>query len=267
MIEKCLQSIYDLHSFSSFVVVVDNGSLDETKSIIRSFVLSHKDKISFHCHLIELDKNYGTTISRNKGFAYVREVYSDMDYICVLDSDTEINNESMIVLTRALSEDEKCGIIGPRMHSEDGTYQVSARSIPTITEKLFKVTPMRKFKQKGEELQRAVPLEGTGSVTVGYLMSACWVMRNETVSKIGFLDEKIFYAPEDVEYCIRCWKCGYKVMFCYDADILHHWQRLSRKKLFSKHNWEHLKGLGYLFVKYRYLFSNKRFENEINQLH
>ena len=76
---------------------------------------------------------------------------------------------------------------------------------------------------------------------------------------IGYLDENIFYAPEDVDYCIRTWQAGLRVMYCYDADILHHWQRLSRKQLISKHNWEHIKGLLYMFSKHRYVFSAKKF--------
>ena len=44
------------------------------------------------------------------------------------------------------------------------------------------------------------------------------------------------------------------IQYCYDAEIIHEWQRLSRKKLFSKHNYEHIKGLAYLFWKHRYAF-------------
>lgn len=48
---------------------------------------------------------------------------------------------------------------------------------------------------------------------VGYLMSACWVMRTELIDKIGLLDENIFYAPEDVEFCLRAWVNGYNVLY------------------------------------------------------
>ena len=93
-------------------------------------------------------------------------------------------------------------------------------------------------------------------------MSACWMMRKELPTEIGLLDEKIFYAPEDVDYCIRCQKAGYSVQYCYDAEIYHEWQRLSRKKIFSKHNYEHTKGLAYLFRKHSYMISTVKLEHE-----
>ena len=64
----------------------------------------------------------------------------------------------------------------------------------------------------------------------GYLMSACWMMRPTLFDEVGLLDENIFYAPEDVEFCIRVWKKGKRVLYCPQAQILHHWQRLSPQK-------------------------------------
>ena len=93
---------------------------------------------------------------------------------------------------------------------------------------------------------------------VGYLLSACWLMKPLLLEKVGLFDEEIFYAPEDVEFCIRVWKKGLRVMHCPKAKILHHWQRLSRKRLFSIHNYKHIKGLFYMFIKHRYCFSNKK---------
>ena len=101
---------------------------------------------------------------------------------------------------------------------------------------------------------------------VGYLMSACWLIRRECIEDIGLLDENIFYAPEDVEYCIRAWKKGWHVLYDGRCSIIHEWQRLSRKKLISKHNWEHIKGLMYLFNKYGFYFSSERIDKYRKEL-
>ena len=53
------------------------------------------------------------------------------------------------------------------------------------------------------------------------------------IEDIDLLDEKIFYALEDLEYCIRAWVNGYKVLYCKNVSIIHSWQRLSKKYLLS----------------------------------
>ena len=35
------------------------------------------------------------------------------------------------------------------------------------------------------------------------------MIRREVIEEVGLLDENIFYAPEDVDYCLRVWMAGY----------------------------------------------------------
>lgn len=256
-IGECLKSIVSLDSadFSGKVIVVDNGSMDGTLEIVRLFI----GNSSFTVDAITLDKNYGTTSSRNKG---IKQLLDDpnIEYICILDSDTVVNTEAVLRLIDVVESDSGCAIVGPKMKDINGVYQTTGRNIPTLTEKIFKVLPFKFLKEKGQVMETSVRIDGSGTVEVGYLLSACWVMRKEIFNMVGLLDEKIFYAPEDVEFCIRCHKAGYTIKYCRDAEIIHEWQRLSRKKLFSKHNFEHIKGLAYMFCKHKYLLSSEKIE-------
>ena len=147
------------------------------------------------------------------------------------------------------------GMIAPEMINSDGVILLSARSFPTALEKFYKAVPIKSIQQKGERMEvQNPPYPGAKSYPVDYIVSAFWLMRPEIVDRVGMLDEKIFYAPEDAEYCIRVWKAGYKVAFCPKARIIHECQRLSKKKLISKINWEHIKGLAYMFRKHSYIF-------------
>lgn len=261
-IGTCLNSIFSLEEsrLGGKIIVIDNGSTDQTESEIQKAVSAHIAQSGFSCDIHRLDKNYGTTISRNIGIHKLMN--ADIEYICVLDSDTVVNTSAISTLIEALKNDVSIGIVGPLMKSKDGIYQHSGRNLPTITEKLLKVLPIKTLRKKGECMETSVPEQGAGCVPVGYLLSACWMMRKTLPAEIGLLDEKIFYAPEDVEYCIRCQKAGYSIQYCYDAEIIHEWQRISRKKLFSKHNFEHIKGLVHLFWKHGYLFSTKGLERQ-----
>lgn len=241
-IEKCFESILKVKKFEPIISVCDNGSTDGGLEVLKKYESEGKIILS------SFDVNKGTTISRNEAIRKLPEV----DYICILDSDTEILNEDEFYsMIEYLDNNLDIGIIGPKLENASGVMQYSGRNIPTSKEKLYKLIPLKSFKRKALEMEH-IDYDIKGDVfCVGYLMSACWVMRYETFKQIGYLDENIFYAPEDTEYCLRAWSKGLKVAYFKKCKVLHHWQRISRKKIFSKHNFEHIKGLRYLKKKYK----------------
>lgn len=244
-IVQCLESINRISSLNIKAYVVDNGSNDKTISLLKRIKLKH-----VVLEVITLTQNKGTTYSRNLA---LRKAFINSSYICILDSDTVVNEDAITSLIRTLQDNPNIGIIGPVLKGIDGGIQNSGRGIPTFKLKLFKVLPVSCLRNKGEQMEQ-IPKK-YAITDVGYLMSACWMIPAKVVKKIGLLDENIFYAPEDVEYCMRAWKNGYRVAYDKNACIIHVWQRLSRKKLISKHNWEHIKGLLYLFNKYHCFLS------------
>ena len=255
VIKACLESIFAMENIDSQVVVIDNGSTDKTKYIISEIRPKNGSSLKLICH----EKNFGTTKTRNEALKYIQKF--NVDHYCILDSDTVVNSEAFAVMHKEMELHSDYGIIGPQMIATDGTIQVSARTFPTVFEKFCKFMPVNALQKIGEKMEVQTVQDGT-SYTVDYLQSACWLINKKAFEKVGYLDEKIFYAPEDAEYCIRMWRAGWKVAFCPEAQIIHEWQRLSKKKFFSKMNWEHIKGLLYMFRKHRYIFSTKKLRSQ-----
>ena len=87
----------------------------------------------------------------------------------------------------------------------------------------------------------------------------------EVLNEVGLLDEKIFYSPEDVDYCIRVWKKGYTIDYFPDVKMIHDAQEISRGKAFKINFFtlSHLKGLIYLFLKHRYILSGRNLRNKV----
>ena len=252
VILPCLESISEIHEQKYEIILIDNGSSDQTADLVSRFAEQHPD---MDLRKIDLEKNYGTTISRNIG---IKNVSEDSNYICILDSDTVINQEAVSELIGILKENPRNGITGPHMVNLEGIEQITAKHIPTAYLKLCKAFPVRAIQKIGEDME-SYQFDGKKrSYPVGYLISACWMMKRGMIDKAGLLDEKIFYSPEDVEYCVRAWNTGFRVLYCPNAKIIHATQRISKKKLISRHNWEHLKGLIYFFRKYGLFFSAKR---------
>lgn len=246
-IEACLRSVLSLQARELLVLVFDNGSTDGTVGMLHRLAEEYPALV-----WTRAADNLGTTKSRN---TLLRVVPADFDYVCVLDSDTVANQHAFELMTGALAANPTVGVVGPSMRNSGGDFQLSARKLPTVATKLGKVCPIPSVRRAAEasEVIDATP-EEDGLVDVGYLLSACWVIPKHVLDDVGLLDEEIFYAPEDVDWCLRAHRCGYRVCQLPRAEIIHEYQRISRKKLISKSNIEHVKGLVHYYRKHRYLF-------------
>lgn len=249
VISPCIKALFNYQKIQNEIVVVDNGSTDKTCSILEK--LKKENSTTNHIlKVIKLEKNFGTTMPRNLG---VSSISSKNDYLCILDSDTVAEESAIIGLIEYLKKSPAIGLVGPKMLSRDGKIQRTGRNLPTVTAKFLKAFPVKSVQKIGEKMEIPADFQKE-CYPVGYLMSACWVMPLETWTEVGPLDEKIFYAPEDVDYCVRVWKAHKQVHYVGNVKIIHEWQRLSKKKFFSSINWQHLKGLMYYFKKHKYFF-------------
>lgn len=250
-IEDCLDSILNIKRLSSEIFITDNGSSDKTVEIIENYLKKY-DNIC----LTKLDKNYGTTYSRNISLHKVKE---NTDYICILDSDTIINEKAFLEMIDYLQKHNDVGLVGPGMKYKDGAKQTPYRKFPSWKIKIYKACPLKSINKKGEELESFKDVDISEPFESEYLISACWLMPYSTYKKVGDLDEKIFYSPEDVDYCLRIWENNLKIVHIPNIDIVHIYQRISKQKFISKTNISHIKGLHYLFKKHKeYLKQNRK---------
>lgn len=250
-VRACLESVLGLRARCLRVHVVDNGSVDGTLQILDELAGAHPE-----LSVIREPTNLGMSVSRNIALAHIGK---DSDFVCVLDSDTVVNQNAFDTLADVVRDDATIGIVGPVMSSSLGVKQLSGRNLPTLAIKLGKAFPAVSVRERAaaQEVPSA-PIEN-GLQDVGYLLGACMMMPRKTISMVGGFDEKIFYGPEDVDYCLRVHEAGLRVVYCERASIIHEYQRISKKRLFSSTNIAHLKGLIHFFKKHRYLNNAPRF--------
>lgn len=165
-IENCINSILDIKEIDNDIIIVDNGSQDNTRNLLKNYEKEIKT--------ILLDKNYGTTKSRNMG---IKQIDDDSDYVCILDSDTKINKNAIEKMIQVLKENNQIGIVGPKMQTSNGLIQKSGRKFPTIKIKFYKAFPIKQFETKGELLENYDFSGEKAYYEVDYLMSACWLLR------------------------------------------------------------------------------------------
>ncbi|GAB4530845.1 MAG: glycosyltransferase family 2 protein [Haliangiales bacterium] len=240
-----LQKDIEVSQVPTEVIVIDNGSSDRTLDLLRDFQKQHDN-----LHVVPLSYNLGTTVSRNIGIRMARG-----EYVFILDSDTEIPPGTLRGLmegVEAIPERDSLGILHPRLIYPDGEFQESARRFPTFFTKLYRLMRMEDRRAQDESIDEVL----SGAMTaVDYAISAAWLVPRATFERIGLLDERIFYSPEDVEFCARCWKHGLKVWYYPEVEIIHNCQRLTSKKPFSKLGLSHMKGLARYWWEYSSFFS------------
>jgi len=241
-IRNCLTSLFDSldSEFDSYeIFVVDNGSRDQSRAIIENF----REKYSRIIKPIYLDFNSGTTYSRNLAIKQATG-----DFIAILDSDVTIPPGVMECLLDALNEFSDIGMVVPKLIYANGDFQKSTDNFPTIITKFRRYFLLKKIEQDEGKLSPSV------NQRVDYAISAFWLLKKEVMEKVGLLDEKIFYAPEDVDYCLRIWRAGYKIVYVPSCVVVHDAQEISRGLRLNRAFWEHIKGLVYYFSKHRYFF-------------
>lgn len=252
-LSRCFDSIIrkcSAEGISYEVIVIDNGSQDGSCTVVEGYQKNIPDVFN----LIKLESNRGTTYTRNLGLQKARG-----EILCILDSDTEQGEGCLTAVINRLRSDMNVGMIVPRLLLPDGTVQNSVKHFPTMLNKLMKV-PRIVFgvRTKNCDFYENFPFNEERMVDTA--ISACWFFRKELLQKVGLLDENIFYAPEDIDYSLRVWQAGFKILYYPEFTVLHHTQQITHKKPLSKTSLSHFRGLLYYYRKHGGWIKRPRFE-------
>lgn len=98
---ECLQTVLALNGGPYRVLIVDNGSTDNTIAQVKAQFPS--------CILIELNENKGASVAANIGFKYALD--QGAEFILRLDSDTIVSPNFLLQLLREARSDPQIGIL------------------------------------------------------------------------------------------------------------------------------------------------------------
>jgi hypothetical protein len=214
------------------VVVVDNGSQDGTREMVR--------KVFPSVVLVENPKNLGVAPARNQLLRKARG-----RYILSLDVDTTLfPNGAVETIVSTMDHHPEAAIGGPRLVYKDGSLQLSCRPFPSPMNILVEGTFLRKY-FPSSRFVKGYTLEDWDHGTlreVDWMYGAALAIRASVLEKIGLFDEAFFYLYEDVDFCFRARAAGFKVLYIPSAVICHHLEREDRP-VFSKTLGTHLRSI------------------------
>jgi GT2 family glycosyltransferase len=201
------------------VIVVDNASSDDSPEWLRS--AAPRALLSpAPLRLVENAENLGFAKANNQAIRM-----TDAPFVFLLNSDADVTQGAVDVLLAAVKADPKVGAVGPRLHNTDGTLQHSVwPNPPTVWEILL----------NGSGAWRLLPRRLRGELLLGghwehdrrrdvpMLFGAAVLVRRETIEAVGALDERFHMYSEDVEWCLRMRRGGWRLVFEPASVVVHH---------------------------------------------
>jgi GT2 family glycosyltransferase len=193
------------------VIVVDNGSSDNTVDMLRA----------------EFPATRLITNKSNDGFARpinqaLRQ--SDGRYMLVLNPDTIVLPGALNTLVDYLESHPEVGICGPKVLNRDGSLQKACRrgvSRPwaafSYFSGLYALFPHSKI--FGGYLLNY--LDENETHEVDGVSGSCMLIRREVTQQIGLFDEHFFAYQEDADYCFQAQLAGWKIIYLPAAQIVH----------------------------------------------
>ena len=210
---ECLDSLKKTTYPDYEVIVVDNGSKGDDAEILGE---KYKDYI----HIVENDKNYGFAEGCNIGMRYALK-NSHPDYILLLNNDTVVAPDFLNKLIDVAEKDVSIGIAGPKIYFYDQPNKLQSAGA-------------RVNWWTGE-----TALIGYGEIDngqFGHLKDVDWVIggalliKRQVLEKIGLLYQPYFAYFEEADWCARCRKAGYRVVYVPGAKVWHKGQRTIGKQ-------------------------------------
>ncbi|MEA2410043.1 MAG: hypothetical protein QOC77_604, partial [Thermoleophilaceae bacterium] len=160
--------------------------------------------------IVRSDRNAGFASNANRGIAATDR---DRDVV-VLNSDVEaLPGWLQCLQYGAYGHDGGAGIVGAQLQYPDGRIQfggtVRNRDQPQWFDHRYRFKPHG----WGPADTPSAALAVTG---------ACMYVRRETIERVGAFDGRYAMAYEDVDWCLRAWQAGIRVLYFPSAQLVHH---------------------------------------------
>jgi hypothetical protein len=198
----CLDSLANLTYPNFRLVVVDNGSTDGSTDIISK----NYPKVIF----VENKENLGYAKGNNVGIRYALE--NNADYIWLLNNDTVVEQNALLNMVIEAEGDPLIGIIGSKIY-----YLNSAK-------KIWFAGAMINWSRG---ISNHIGMNETDVGQYDYVkeidrVAGCsMLVKREVCNRVGLFDDNFFLYVEEVDWCVRARKAGFKCLFVPSSIVYH----------------------------------------------
>lgn len=199
--KECLESLDKLEYQNYDIVIVDNGSKDDSfeklkKEFPRHAFIKNKENLGFAC-------------GNNIGIEFAME--NKADYILLLNNDTKATPDFLSSLIEQ-SKNNNIGIASPKIMFYSAPYKIwfVGGGFLSVIKK-----PFHKFYGQNDFFCQS------DAILADWVSGCCMLIKREVIEKIGMLDGDYFNNYEDVDFCVRAKKSGFNIAVIPQAKIYH----------------------------------------------
>lgn len=222
-LKDCLDSLLDQTYANHEIVLVDNGSVDDSVRYVKEQFPAVK--------VVGLRDNEGFTGGNAAGLKVARG-----EFISLVNNDTKVHERWLENLVQPVLTDESVGICASKiLFATNGTLNSAGDGITTAAVGF-------NFGLNQGAAQFNIPDRVFGAC------GAAVLYRRKMLDEIGFLDEEFFLYDEDTDLNFRAqlagWKCAY-----VPTAIVHHVSNATTVRLSDTHVYYHARNLEFVWIK------------------
>ncbi len=213
LLTRCLRGVQSTAQHISYeIIVIDNASTDGSVAMVRH---DFPDVL-----LIENTENVGFAGANNQGMQIAQGRYS-----LLLNSDAFVEDHTLDTMVAFMDAHPEAGMSACKLLYEDRRLQPSCYTFPTLKTEFYTALQLDKLFPQSPEfggfLMTFWDFNDVRDVEV--VMGAFMLVRREAVAQVGMMDDSYFMYSEEVDWCYRFKKAGWKILYNPAVQTVHLW--------------------------------------------
>lgn len=211
LLRRCLRSLAEYPpAIEMQVTVIDSGSPDWTPDMVER---------EFPTVRLMRRENIGFSAANN---LVLRECKAAA--VLLLNPDTEVYAGTLDAVLARLGSEPRIGVVGAKLVTETGSLDHACkRSFPTPLGALAHFAKIGRVTDTPGSLTqyRATHLDENQPGEVDAVNGAFMLCSTEAIAEVGLLDQGYWLYMEDLDWCARFWRAGWKVFYEPTGIALH----------------------------------------------
>jgi N-acetylglucosaminyl-diphospho-decaprenol L-rhamnosyltransferase len=207
----CVRSIRgELDNGFAELIAVDNASPDGAVAVLRAEFPA--------AQVVEMDGNRGFAAGVNAALARARG-----RYWLLLNPDVRAPAGGLRALVAWMDAHPGLGAASPEIVDLDGRWEEPGRALPSVARVLLRLSRLHRLLPADvrRRIFRGSYWTSGDQLNAGWVPGTAMIVRPAAVSAVGLMREELFMYGEDVEWCWRMRRAGWRVGVCSSTTFVH----------------------------------------------